>query len=107
MNDQDFKKIVTAHKVDVPDEGFSERVIRQLPERKSMLLQVVMMVFIMIGLILTFVIQGVTPLLEQIKDLIVSISHLQAPSLSSVITYINMLATVGIIGYSVTQVDAG
>ena len=107
MNDQDFKKIFTAHKTDVPDNGFSEHVVRQLPERKNRLSQIIMAVFTLIGLILFFVIQGITPLLEQINHLIVSISHLQAPSPSSVITYISLLATIGIVGYSVMQVDAG
>jgi len=63
MNDTDLRKIVIAHKFDIPDEGFSERIVRQLPERKSMLPQLVMAVFIMIGLALTFTILGVTPLL--------------------------------------------
>jgi protein-S-isoprenylcysteine O-methyltransferase Ste14 len=107
MNDLDFKKIFVAHRVDVSDEGFSERVIRQLPERKSIVPQAVMVVFVMIGLTLTFAIQGVTPLLEQINSLITSISHLQAPSPSAVITYICSLAIIGIIGYSVARADAG
>ena len=107
MNDTDFKKIFIDHRVDVSDGGFSERVIRQLPERKSMLPQMVMAVFIMIGLALMFAIQGVTPMIEQISSLTASISHLQAPSPGAVIAYLGVLTLTGIIGYSVTQVDAG
>ena len=103
----DFKKIFVAHRLDVPDEGFSERVIKQLPERKSVLPQMVMAVFILIGLVITFAIQGVTPLIEQINSLIVSISHLQAPSPIAVITYLSVLGLTGIIGYSIAQADAG
>ena len=107
MTDQDLKKIFIAHRVDVPDDGFSERVTGRLPERKSILPQVVMVVFVMIGLALTIAIQGVTSLPEQINSLITSISHLQAPSPTSVITYISVLALTGIIGFSVAQADAG
>ena len=103
----DFKKIFTAHKVDVSDEGFSERVIRQLPERKSALPQIVVVVFTMIGLALTFAIQGITPLLNHTSSLITAICHLQAPSPVSVIAYLGVLTLTGIIGYSVIQVDAG
>ena len=106
MNEQDFKKIFVTHRVDVSDEDFSERIIRQLPERKSMLPLIVMIFFNMVGLALTFAIQGVTPILEQINSLITSINHLQVPSLSSVITYIGVLSLSGIIGYSVYQADA-
>jgi len=101
MNEQELRKIFTAHKVNVPDKGFSERVIKQLPERNSILPQVVMTVFIMIGFTIMFAIQGVAPLLDQINSLITSISHLQAPSPSSVITYLGLLTMAGVIGYAV------
>ena len=107
MNEQDFKKLFINHRVDVPDEGFSERVIRQLPERKSMLPQMVMVVFTMLGFALTVAIQGITPLIEQMNSLVTSVSHLQIPSPMSIITYISALALTGIIGFSVAQADAG
>ena len=107
MNEQDFKKIFVTHKVDVPDQGFSERVVRQLPARKSLLPPILMAVFIMIGLVPAFVLLGIAPLLEQINSLITSIGLLQAPSLGSVITYIGLLLLTGIIGYAVAQADVG
>jgi hypothetical protein len=107
MTDQDFKKIFTAHRADFPDEGFTERVIRQLPKRNTVLPQVVMVVFVMIGLVLTFAIQGVTPLFGQINSLITSISQLQTPSPIAVITYLGILGWIGIIGYSMAQADVG
>jgi hypothetical protein len=108
MGDKDFSKIFLAHKVEFPDDGFSERVIRRLPERRSILPQVVMATFVMIGLVLTFVIQGgFTPILEQISSLFNSVSRLQIPTASAVITYLVALAMIGVIGYSVAQADAG
>ena len=106
MNDQDFSEIFTVHKVEFPDEGFSERVIRRLPERKSMLPQMIMTVSVMTGLVLTFAIQGIT-MLKQINSLVISISKLQIPSASSIIVYIGALVMIGVIGYSVAQADAG
>ena len=107
MNDQDLKKIFLEQKVDIPDEGFSERVIRQLPERKSLLPQVIMITCITVGIILTIALQSIVPVFEQIELLINSISRLQIPSLLSIATYISVLALLGIIGYSVAQADAG
>ena len=107
MNDQDLKKIFAAHKADVPDEGFSERVMRQLPQRRSIIPQMVMVVFVVIGLALTFFILGVTPMLEQINSLITSISNLQAPSPIAVFTYLSILGWTGIIGYAVVQTESG
>jgi len=107
MNKESIKKIFETNRVDFPDDGFSDRVIRQLPYRKNMLPQIVMVVFTMTGLVLTFAIQGVTPLLEQINSLIISISNLQAPSPGSVIAYIGALGVVGFIGFAVAHADAG
>jgi len=104
MNDKDFKKIFAAHKVDVPDEGFSERIIKQLPERKNRLPQLAMIVFMLTGFVFVFIIQGVTPLFEQIVNITTSISELQAPSPGAVITYFSLLIATGTIGYSVLQV---
>ncbi|MDR0232051.1 MAG: DUF5056 domain-containing protein [Dysgonamonadaceae bacterium] len=106
MNDQDFKKIFEAHKVDIPDNGFSKRVINQLPERKNILPQIVMVTFIMVGLVLVFVLQGFTPMLEQLYNLAISISRMQMPSPVSITVYLGVLALLGIIGYSIMQADA-
>jgi hypothetical protein len=105
MNDPDFKKIFIAHKVDISDNGFSKRVNRQLPERKNMLPQLVMVAFIMIGFAFVFALKGFTPLIDQIGNLITSISHMQVPSPASIAAYFGVLALLGFIGYSVTQAD--
>jgi len=104
MQDQDFKKLFVTHKAEVPDEGFSEHITKQLPERKSLLPQIIMATFIVIGLALVFVIQGFVPVIDQIGSLITSISQMQMPSLTSVITYLSLLLSTGIISYSVKQV---
>ena len=105
MDDRDLKKIFSEHKVDVPNDGFSKHIITQLPERRNMLPQIVMAAFILMGLALTLAIQDIQPLIEQIDYLVTSISHLQIPSLVSVVTYFGILALLGIIGYSVAQAD--
>jgi len=107
MNEQDLKKIFAEHKTDIPDKGFSERIIKQLPERRSILPQIVMVVFILIGLALMFALNGVAPLLDPIAGLITSVSRLQAPSPSSIVIYLGFLSVVGIIGYAIAQADNG
>lgn len=106
MNEKKIKELFKAHKADIPDDGFSERIIRRLPERRSILPQIIMSGFIMIGLILTFIVPGFTTLIsEQISSLITSIHHLQMPSASSITVYFGVLALLGTIGYSVARVD--
>jgi len=106
MNDNDFKKLFEAHKIDRSDDGFLERVVRQLPERKSLLPQMVMIAAIIIGFTLTFAMPGFTTcVLEQIYSLTASINQLQAPTASAIITYFGLLTLLGTVGYSVAQVD--
>ena len=104
MDDKDVKKIFTAHKVNIADEGFSRRVVEQLPGHKNILLpQLVMISFIIAGFIILFAIQSFVPLLKQIDNMLTSVNHLQIPSFVSIIAYLSMLILWGIIGYSVVQ----
>jgi len=104
MKEKDLKNLFTTHKAEVPDDGFSERVIRRLPERQSILPQIIMPVFILIGLILTFMVPGFSALVfEQIHSLITSIQHSQIPSAGSIAVYLCLLALLSTIGYSVAR----
>lgn len=105
MNEQDFSKIFEVYKQEFSDNGFSEQIIKHLPERKSVLPQIVMTAFVMLGLVLTFVIQDFTLVLEQINSLVNSINQLQIPSASAIIIYLSILGLTGLIGYSVVWAD--
>jgi len=107
MNEQDFKKLFETRRIDIPDDGFSERLAKRLPERRNMLPQIVMAVFSMAGIALAFAMQGVHPMLEQIDSLIASILQMQAPSPASVIAYFGALGMLGFIGYAAACADAG
>ena len=106
MNEQDFSKIFEAQKREFPDEGFSERVFRNLPERKSLLPQIVMAAFVMLGLSLLLATRVFDIVLEQVGSLFDSIVQMQVPSASAVIIYLGLLGMVGLIAYSIMQADA-
>jgi hypothetical protein len=103
MNDQEFKKLFSTHKVDIPDNGFSDRITGMLPDRKGRLPQIIMVAAVLLGLGLMFAILGFNTLPEQIHHLVVSVTRVQMPSLSSIITYLSIPATTWIIGYSITR----
>ena len=105
MNDQDFKTKFLAHKIDVPDDGFSEHIIRQIPEHKSLLPQIIMIVSVTVSLVLLFVLQSFVPIIEQIHLLVTSICRMQMPSLSAIVSYMGILTMTGTIGYTVVQVS--
>ena len=106
MNNKEFNDLFKSHKIEIPDDGFSEHVIHRLPERRSILPQIIMSGFILMGLVLTFAMPGFTTLvLEQIHSLITSIHHSQMPSASAIAVYLGMLGLLGTIGYSVARVD--
>jgi hypothetical protein len=107
MNEQDFTKTFEACKYEFPDDGFSERVIKHLPERKSIFPQIVMAAFVLLSLVIMFLIQDFTPILEQINSLINAMSQLKIPSASAIMVYFSVLGLIGLIGYSVVQADVG
>ena len=107
INEQDFSKTFTANKLEFSDEGFSKRVVSHLPQRKSILPQIVMVAFVALGLVLMFALQAFSLILEQISSLVASISQLQIPSINAIITYLGVLGSIGLIGYAVVHSDAG
>ena len=107
MTEQKIRTIFKAHKADVPDKGFSERVVRKLSERKSLMPQTVIIVFTMTGVVITLAILGINPLFEQMESLITSIRLLQAPSLASIFSYLGILVSIGFIGFAVDQAGEG
>ncbi|MCL2413804.1 MAG: DUF5056 domain-containing protein [Bacteroidales bacterium] len=105
MNDKDLKKLFTSHKTDIPDEGFSERVVQRLPQRTNILSQVIMITFIFIGFALVFVLQGFAPIFEQINQLVGSIRHMEISSIIAiVISMIIWTFLLGTVGFSVASV---
>ena len=107
MNEQDFSKIFLDNKHEFSDDGFSERVVSRLPKRKSMLPQIIMVAFVAIGLVLMFALRAFSLILEQINSLVASISQLQIPSASAIITYFGLLGLIGLTGYAIAHSDAG
>ena len=105
MKEQDLRKIFEKNKTEIPDDGFSERVFGQLPERGSLLPQIVMAVSIITGIVFIIITQDFTFLIEQFFGLIISIIHLKTPSTTSVVTYLGFLAMVGIIGFTALLAD--
>ncbi|MCL2412561.1 MAG: DUF5056 domain-containing protein [Bacteroidales bacterium] len=114
MNDQDLKKLFKNHKIDIPDDGFSERVFRELPEQRSILTslrtlplsQIIMITFITIGFVLVFVLQGFAPIFEQLNQLTTSIPEMDISALPAIlITLIIWIFLLGTVGFSVASVS--
>jgi len=106
MNDKDLKKLFTSHKVEISDEGFSERVVQRLPQRTNILSQVIMITFIFIGFVLVFVLQGFAPLFEQISQLVGSIQHMEISSIAAIVgSLIIWTFLLGTVGFSVVSVS--
>jgi hypothetical protein len=105
-NEQELKKIFEMHRVDIPDGEFSVKVKKRLPQRTSILPQVVMVLCISVGFILTLAIQGIDPVATNISDFVSAISRLQIPPTVSIITYLSGLVLLSVIGYVVATADA-
>ena len=106
MNDKDLKTLFVSHKVDNPDDGFSERVVRRLPQRTNILSQVIMITFISIGFVLVFVLQGFAPIFEQISQLGTSMREMEISSIVAVATSLIIWTfLLGTVGFSVAIVS--
>jgi hypothetical protein len=105
MNNQECKQLFEAHRSDLPDDGFTRKVVNRLPQRKSLLPQAVMLLCVFIGFALTFAIQGVTPIIEHLYALILAVSQLQIPPVASIATWLSGVAMLGLTGFAVATAE--
>lgn len=102
-NDKELHRFFKLNKSDVPDNGFSERVMKDLPKRNNIFSQIIIASCAVLGLILTVAIQGFTTFFTLIDDLMVSISHFQIPSSSSVMAFFTGIILMGSVYFAVRQ----
>jgi len=105
INEHELKIFFAENKSEISDNGFSKHVQHRLPTRKSVFPQVVMSVCIIAGLSLTIAITGFSTIQTQLFSLINSVVHLQIPSVTSIMTYLGMLAALSFIGFAVAETD--
>jgi len=105
MTDEDIKRIFVAHRAEFVDAGFTEGVKNRMPQRPNYIPQIVMFACSIIGLVIVVWIQGFEPLMHNMSDLFVSLSRMQMPSFASMATFLGMLASVCIVGFSVESVE--
>jgi len=103
MTEKDMYRFFASRKEEIPDDGFSQRVIENLPRRDSALPQIIVLIFLAAGLACTVAIQGVMPFFEQFQALMLSIVRLEIPSVSSIAAYLIGLLSLGSVGYALNQ----
>jgi hypothetical protein len=99
-SEQDLKRIFEAKRLDIPDNGFSQQVRRNLPERKGIFLQIIAPLSAITGFAIVVAIFGAMSIYDQMLDLITAVSHLQMPATMSLFTYLGGMATLGFIVFA-------
>ena len=102
-SEQDLKRIFKAKRLDIPDNGFSQQVRRNLPERKGTLLQIIVPLSAIAGFAIVVAIFGVMPIYNQMLDLTTAISRLQMPSAMSLFTYLGGMAVLASIAFTAAE----
>lgn len=100
--DDGLARLFLAHKTDIPDNGFSQRVMETLPDRSfSSPLRHVLVALGAIAMLawLLFIDNGF--IIGAIADLIVAVCTLSVPSPMSMITYIGLVLLLGTVGFTV------
>ncbi len=100
-----MEEIFKTHKFDISDEGFTDRVMRSLPGRSSLLSQLIMLFSVIIGMVLTVAIIGADVILSNLSGLITAVASVQVPTIPSVLVYTVGLMLISLIGYSISQVE--
>jgi hypothetical protein len=101
MEDEKLKILLKKYCNEVSDDGFSKNVKKCLPPRPSFLPYILMSICILTGLTLFVAIQGLDSIVANMSELILSVSQLQMPSVSSLVTYFGILFCAGVVGYTI------
>ncbi len=104
-NDKEIREFFSSHKADFPDNEFSRRVISNLPGSGNVMLPLIVALFSLLGVGLTVGLYGLPLFLNQINDLVVSVSKLEMPSLSSIMAYIMVLWSMAVTGFAVYKAN--
>ena len=103
--EKEIYRVFQSHKPEIPDDGFIEQVMRKIPRRNVALPYIILLCCFILGLTLTFAIQGSFPFFEQMMELVDTISRMQYPSLLSVATYLSGLAALGTVTLGIYRSD--
>ncbi len=105
LNDKELYQAFKSNKSEIRDDGFTKRVMKELPEQNNILPRIIVLLSIVLGTIITVIVLGSIPFFDQVGSMVTSISQLQVPSSSSVTTYITGIVLLSSIGFAMSQPD--
>ena len=100
ISDKEIKYFFDTAKQEIPDRGFSRRVMRRLPQDQSPAYHWIVWFFGVIGLLIAWVTGGLAEFLGYLATFGRTIAGANLPNLSSSVIYLLVLG--GMIGFSIT-----
>lgn len=102
-DDKELYHLFKSIKEEIPDKGFSRKVMNRLPKRSMILPFMIILICSIVGLTLTISISGIYPFMEQIFNFTLSLSQIEIPSTSSITAYIVGLILLGTTSFAIYQ----
>jgi hypothetical protein len=99
-NDKELYDFFKSNKADFQDDGFSKRVMKQLPKRYSILPQMIILFCAFLVTVSVIALQG-APLIEQLNEMAASLNNLQPPSNFVMAIYVFELILFAIAGFAI------
>jgi len=105
VSDSVSENVFGALRHDFHDDGFTAEVMARLPQRGSIMPQIIVAVFAMLGVVATLALVGIDAILGRVLDFVAALSRLQLPSALSVVAFFFKKKTMGCIGWAVFQAE--
>lgn len=99
ISDKELKYFFDTTKQEVPDRGFSRRVIRHLPADQKPAYRWIVWCFSVLGLLIAWFTGGVAEFINYLAFFGRTLSEAQFPGLSSLVIYLITLG--GLVGFSI------
>lgn len=103
--EEELREVFGKGRKEFADEGFTRRVMRQLPQRRSLLPQVIVAVCAVVGIGLTILILGFEPLAGAAQAMAAPLAGMQMPSLVLWLGCLAVAAASTLVGLAICRAD--
>ncbi|MDR1454410.1 MAG: DUF5056 domain-containing protein [Tannerella sp.] len=100
LNDKELEHFFKTGKTEIPDNGFSKKVIKRLPEKTGIFPQIIIACFAVAGAVAAVAIQGLPFFTESLEQMIMTVSQAETSPFSALIPYSASLLILGSVGYA-------
>ena len=104
-DDKHLFELFKSQKTEFADNGFSQHLMKRLPGRSRLVTQIIIVICLLVGMILTVCLQGDKVIIESICSIAKALNYAQLPSIQAIAGYLIGLLIIGCMSVSIYSLN--